>query len=164
MAVDPPYKTRQRKKRAFLAAYAETGNVTRAAEIVGCARTRHYEWLKDDPVYAADFVSVEDHAGDRLEQEARRRAMQGVAKPVFYKGDVVGTIQEYSDTLLIFLLKASRPEKYSERHKVESTVNYRREAAAIAAEIGKADDPALVAQIEADLQIGRDRLLSQEAR
>lgn len=161
MAGESPYKSRHPKKRAFLAAFAETGNVTRAAEIVGCARTRHYEWLKDDPDYAADFASVEGHAADRLEQEARRRAVQGVAKPVFYKGDVVGAVQEYSDTLLIFLLKGARPEKYAERQKITATIDYRQQALAIATEIRKADDPAIVAQIEADLR-GGDRLVSQE--
>jgi hypothetical protein len=52
---------------------------------------------------------------DQLEQEARRRAHDGVRKPVYQGGKRVGYIQEYSDTLLIFLLKGLRPEKYRER-------------------------------------------------
>lgn len=48
------------------------------------------------------------------------------------------------------------------RYKDET--DRRKEAETIAAEIGKADDPAIVAQIEADLQRGNDRLLSQEVR
>jgi hypothetical protein len=48
----------------------------------------------------------------RLEDEAVRRAYEGVERPVFQGGKQVGVVREYSDTLLIFLLKALRPEKY----------------------------------------------------
>jgi hypothetical protein len=33
---------------------------------------------------------------------------------VYYQGAQCGTIREYSDTLLIFLLKAKRPEEFRE--------------------------------------------------
>ena len=47
--------------------------------------------------------------------EADRRAKDGVLKPVFYKGEIVGSIPQYSDNLLMFRLKALRPDKYRER-------------------------------------------------
>ena len=47
-----------------------------------------------------------------MELEARRRAVKGTDKPVFQRGEQVGTIREYSDTLLMFLLKANKPEKF----------------------------------------------------
>jgi hypothetical protein len=40
---------------------------------------------------------------------------------VFYQGEKVGTVQKYSDTLLIFLMKGVRPEKYRERFGHEIT-------------------------------------------
>lgn len=107
------------KKRAFLAAYNECGNITRAAEIAGVARQTHYDWMSDDEHYAAAFASATEHAADRLEQEARRRAVEGVDEPVFYKGEPCGTIRKYSDTLLIFLLKGVRPEKFRDRYSAE---------------------------------------------
>jgi hypothetical protein len=55
---------------------------------------------------------------DTLEAEADRRAAEGTLRPVFYKGEQCGEIREYSDTLLIFRLKALRPEKYRERSNV----------------------------------------------
>lgn len=116
-----PYKTRHPKRRAFLAAYAESGNVTRAAEIAEVNRSMHYDWLAADPLYAEDFRAAEDQAGDRLEQEARRRAVEGVAEPIYYQGVRVGAVQKYSDTLLIFLLKGARPEKYKDRAAHEHT-------------------------------------------
>ena len=51
-----------------------------------------------------------------------RRASEGTLKPVFYQGKMCGEIREYSDTLLIFLLKARRPETYRERSDINSTV------------------------------------------
>lgn len=110
----------QPKKRAFLAAYAQVGNVTQAAELADVARSSHYEWMKD-PAYAEAFKAAEEQAGDRLEQEARRRAVQGVEKPVYQGGKQVGVVREYSDTLLIFLLKGARPEKYKDRVHQEHT-------------------------------------------
>jgi hypothetical protein len=38
-----------------------------------------------------------------------------VAEPRFYQGRLCGTVQKYSDALLIFLLKSRRPEKYADR-------------------------------------------------
>ena len=49
---------------------------------------------------------------DALEQEARRRALEGVEEPVFCRGERVGVIRRYSDALLILLLKAKRPEQF----------------------------------------------------
>jgi hypothetical protein len=54
-------------------------------------------------------------AADLLEDEAFRRAHQGIDKPVFQGKELVGVIREYSDTLLIFLLKGCRPDKYRDR-------------------------------------------------
>ena len=36
-------------------------------------------------------------------------------EPVYYQGEVVGQVQRYSDTLLMFLLKGRRPEKFKDR-------------------------------------------------
>ena len=40
-----------------------------------------------------------------LETEAWRRAVKGTKKPVYQGGKKVGTITEYSNTLLMFLIK-----------------------------------------------------------
>lgn len=110
---------RQQKKGAFLAAYAEMGVVTYSANAAGISRQTHYTWLESDPEYAEQFAAAEQSAIDVLEAEARRRAVEGVERPVgWYKGKPGGSVREYSDTLLIFLLKGARPEKYSDRHRV----------------------------------------------
>lgn len=111
------------KKRAFLAAYAHLGNITEAAKAATIYRTTHYDWLKTDPDYTAAYHQVREAAADRLETEALRRAVDGTERPIFYKGEQIATVTEYSDTLLIFLLKAARPDKYRERWHVAADVN-----------------------------------------
>jgi hypothetical protein len=120
---DKLYKTLQVKKKAFLAAYIENGNITRAAEIAEIERQNHYNWINEDPNYVKAFEYAKEAAADRLEQEARRRAVEGVDKPIYYKGRKIDTIKEYSDTLLIVLLKGIRPEKFRENIKQELTGN-----------------------------------------
>lgn len=58
--------------------------------------------LRDrDPKFREAWEDALEHGSDRLEDIAHRRARNG------------------SDTLLIFLLKARRPDKYRERSAVE---------------------------------------------
>lgn len=115
------------KKRAFLSAYAVVGTVTGAAKTTGISRRSHSSWMKNDANYAAAFVVAEQIAADALEQEARRRAIEGVMRPVLYKGVQVEITDpqtgqpaplfehEYSDTLLIFMLKGAKPDKYGDK-------------------------------------------------
>jgi len=110
---------RHPRKRAFLTAYAETGNVTQAAETAGIHRDTHYAWLESDQGYPAAFATAGEAAADRLEAEARRRAVEGVEQPVWYHGMQVGSARRYSDRLLMFLLRGVRPERYQvQRHDV----------------------------------------------
>lgn len=107
------------KKSAFLHVLAETCNVSKAAAAIGVARMTVYEWRDDDPVFAAAWDKAKALGVEALEDEAHRRAFEGVDKPVFYQGGECGAVREYSDTLAIFLLKAHNPEKYRENSKVE---------------------------------------------
>lgn len=109
-----------KRRKALISILRETGgNVTKACEIAGIGRSAAYEWREADPEFALEWESAIEAGTDELEEEARRRAFQGVNKPVFYKGEKCGFVKEYSDTLLIFLLKGRRPERYRERFDVE---------------------------------------------
>lgn len=71
--------------------------------------------LVEAQAFARAWDSALEVATDALEAEARRRAIQGVSEPVgWYQGKPGGKVRRYSDTLLIFLLKAHRPEKFRE--------------------------------------------------
>lgn len=107
-----------KKEQAFLTALRETGgNVSRACELAKLARQTVYGWREASQEFATAWAQTVEAGMDDLEQEARRRALEGVEEPVFYKGTPCGTIRKYSDTLLIFLLKGGRPEKYRERYE-----------------------------------------------
>lgn len=109
------------KKRAFLAAYAKTAQVTAAAEAAKVERATHYKWLKEDPYYAELFEQAKIEAAEMLEAEAVRRANIGVDEPVFYQGVECGKIRKYSDTLMIFLLKGMIPRKFRDNATIEHT-------------------------------------------
>lgn len=103
------------KRQKFLDALEETASVSAACKQSGLPRRTAYEWKEADVGFAKAWEAALDRAVGVLEDEAVRRAMVGVDKPVFHQGKRCGVIREYSDTLLIFLLKAQKPEKYRER-------------------------------------------------
>jgi hypothetical protein len=104
------------QQRAFLAAFRKTGNVRLACGAAKVGRSSHYRWLNQSPAYREAFAVAKEEVADLLEAEAYRRAVEGVERPVgWYKGQAGGSVREYSDTLLIFLLKGLRPEKYGDR-------------------------------------------------
>ena len=54
-----------------------------------------------------------------LYSEAARRAVHGVSKPVFYKGETVGHVTEHSDSLLTLLLINADKQLVSKRTQAE---------------------------------------------
>ncbi len=121
MAKPKSYKlAAEKSKELFLAELALSPNVSQACAKGQISRTTAYEWKKEDESFAKSWEELLEASTDLLEAEARRRAHKGVEEPVFWQGKVCGAIQKYSDTLLIFLLKAHRPEKYREAVVVAS--------------------------------------------
>jgi hypothetical protein len=135
------------KARAFLKAFRVTASVTAAAHAVGCSRDLHYRWLADKKGYREAFELAKEQAAQSLEDEAIRRAHSGIFKPNIWKGDFCYPeseyeldaerstkrrpvyklkdgakprgVLEYSDALLMFMLRGARPERYRERAAVE---------------------------------------------
>jgi hypothetical protein len=124
----------------FLGALRVSGNITAACAQTGVGRRTVYSRRDSDQDFAAQLHDAIEESTDLLEQEARRRAHDGVDEPVVYQGELMGTwvkggmvvaqgtpgaalvpltIKKYSDQLLVQLLKAHRPEKYRERYEVQ---------------------------------------------
>lgn len=101
----------------FLRDFRVWGSVTHGAKAAKVNRRTVYDWLNRDPKFKAIYNEALEESTDLLEDEARRRAVEGVTKPTFYRGEKItgGGITEYSDQLLIILLRSRRPEKYRER-------------------------------------------------
>jgi hypothetical protein len=128
---DPePPKPRPRLKPmqvAFLAAFAENGNITMACRAAKVARATHYNWLNERDadgrmsaraaLYRELFEEAAKTSLDILVEEARRRAVEGWEEPVFYKGDECGTVRKFDSTLLMFLIKQRDPS-YREKYEV----------------------------------------------
>jgi hypothetical protein len=85
----------------FIQALAAGSSVIAACKAACIGRRTAYDHRQRDEAFALRWADALEEGTDKLEDEAHRRALDG------------------SDSLLIFLLKARRPEKYRESVKVE---------------------------------------------
>lgn len=116
MAADEAPDTR---KRAWLEAFEQEGTVVLACKASGVGRSTVYEWRQSDEAFALAWHDIEEATTEAMEREAYRRAVEGVAEPLVSAGKHVCDVKKFSDTLLIFMLKARRPERYRDNIKVE---------------------------------------------
>ena len=93
------------KRARFLKEFRKCGVVTHAATAAKIPVRSHYYWLKDDPAYKQQFEEATIEACEVVEREVHRRAVEGVERDVYQGGKKVGTHTNYSDLLLIFLMK-----------------------------------------------------------
>jgi hypothetical protein len=147
VATKPKKRNRISRQSAFLAAYGITGRLAHAAAACKIERDMHYRWLANDPEYPALFEAAKARAVQSWEDEAVRRAVEGVFEPNKFKGEfvypVVGYevdavtglpdrdrpifgkkplgVMKHSDGLLEFLLRGGKPETYRDRGSVEVT-------------------------------------------
>ena len=110
----PAKSPRRQRQDDFLAAYANAGVIAYAAQVTGIDRTTHHVWLREDPTYRSRFEAAQYDAADKLKFDACCRALQGDEVPVFHQGKQVGVRREYSDKLLMSLLRTARPEKFGD--------------------------------------------------
>ncbi len=102
-------------KQRFLNALMEHGNVGLACMRAGIHRQTAYQARALHPEFAQAWADAKAHAVDRLEAEAYRRAVIGVPRKKLL-GKRIITVREYSDQLLMFLLKGERPEKFRDQY------------------------------------------------
>lgn len=112
-------QSREESQKDFLDALAQRGNVYAACKIAKVGRRTVYEWREDDAAFRQAWEDALKVAVQVLENEAWRRAAKGTLKPIYQNGVKVGTVREYSDRLMEFLLRGAAPEKYRERQQVE---------------------------------------------
>lgn len=110
--------TRKKTRETFLDALRAGASVAASARAVGITRQAAYLERDKSATFRAAWEAALEEGTDRLEDQALRRATVGVTRTRghYYQGARVGEDVEvvHSDTLLIFLLKARRPEKYRE--------------------------------------------------
>ena len=95
----------------FLEALAATGNVPRAAAVVGMSASGAYRarGRAGNEVFAFGWQAAQGMAYDRLREIAIDRIEHGVATPSTHKGEVVATKTVFSDRLLIAMLNHLKP-------------------------------------------------------
>lgn len=108
------------RRRRFLDALEETGNVTAAARAARVSRSSAYHLRARDADFAGAWDTVLNTAMDDVEHAIIARVLHGVERPVLYRGQVVTTVREYSDALSMFLLRRHRPEIYGTVRAAES--------------------------------------------
>ena len=126
---------------AFLASYAICGTVLTAAEAAQISARTVQREKRDNEAFAAEYEEARLAGAMTFEQEAVRRATQGLRKYKFYEGRPImipdpsgATVEEggkqvpamvpyyeheYSDTLLLALLKRHFPAEYRENSRLE---------------------------------------------
>lgn len=102
-------------KALFLVALAEVPVIAHACKAAGVNRVTAWRAREADPEFAKAWDDAMEEGIDRAEQEAFRRAVVGYEKPVWYKGELVGTETVHSDALLALILKGRRKKLYAER-------------------------------------------------
>lgn len=144
MSDESDTKNQASAQQAFLITYRLTASVTEGCRAAHISRQTAYVWRREDPEFAALWEEAQEIAVDDLEAAARQRALDG------------------SDTLMIFLLKANRPDKYREVHRFEHSSTddeaLKQRAAALAVRIrelvsGDGETPALPAHDEPDEEV-----------
>ena len=124
-----PKKRREHRFRTpiwrakFLEELARSGNVLLSCKKAGVGRSTVYEAKHADPAFSEHWLDALEEAADLMEAVAQQRAIHGTLRPVFQGGQQVGAIREYSDTLLIFLLKAHRPERFRDNYDLKKIVD-----------------------------------------
>ena len=89
------------RRSRFLEVFASGTTVTTAAAAAGIDRSTANRARKTDPDFNAAWTEAEEAGTDILEEVAIKRAT------------------EFSDTLLLALLRARRPVKFMERQRLE---------------------------------------------
>ncbi len=105
---------RSDKEDLFLSLLSEGVSVCEACTRAGMPRRSVYARRRDDKAFAALWDEALSMAADTLEAEADRRGRDGWSEDVYYRGQVVGQRRRYSDRMLIFRLRALRPELYKD--------------------------------------------------
>jgi len=105
-------------KETFVEMLGEIPNVTVISKLLGVHPSNVYRMRERDQAFDEACREAMEMGYDLVEEEARRRAVDGVLEPVFQGGEQVGSVRKFSDVLLRDLLKAYKPKKFNPGAKV----------------------------------------------
>lgn len=105
-------------KTAFILELRKTGLEAKSAAAAGLTPSQLRRLYESDEAFQEEALDAMELRIDDFEEEAIRRAVEGVEKPVFHQGQIVGHVIEYSDSLLTKVLMARRPKHYSDKKQL----------------------------------------------
>jgi len=110
------------RQKAFIAALADTGSVTRAAAMVNMAQVNCYTLRRAAGAesFRRAWEAALDFGVARLKDIAFERAIDGYLVPVFVAGKLMGFRRKHNDALLMFCLRHYGQDAGGKR----TTINY----------------------------------------
>ena len=105
------------RREAVLAALREGRTISGAARVAGIDRAQLNRWRTGMPDFAAAWDEALEIGTDLLEDEALRRGLLGVQKPVFHRGKQVGETTTYDDWLLTAVLQRRLARRQAKAHR-----------------------------------------------
>jgi hypothetical protein len=102
------------KQAEFIAALAESGCVEHACDFVGMSKATAYRLRRrpDARSFRVAWDAALDYAIRRLSDAVYSRAINGVAVPHYYKGELIGEHRRYDERLAMFLMRYRDPLRY----------------------------------------------------
>lgn len=100
----------------FIQALADTGCVEDAARHVGMSVQSAYQLRRQPGSESFQRAwGLALRAGlDRLADAAMSRALHGVARPIYQKGELVGEYRHFDERLTMFLLRTGNPARFGD--------------------------------------------------
>jgi hypothetical protein len=109
-----PALVTQTQQDLFLQSYRTHGLFTKAAQAAGITKSQIEKYCQAQTAEAEQFqLNIQEAAAqwaDTIEAEVTRRAIEGVTKGIYYKGQWVADEIVYSDTLLLKLAEVRNPD------------------------------------------------------
>ena len=101
---------------AFVEKLADCGSITAACKHVGMSResVRQLRRRYDGRAFRDACDAALDCGYADLEDTAKERATNGVARPIFYKGEQVGEWRHHDERLSMFLLRFRRRHRFGD--------------------------------------------------
>ena len=124
-----PESKRWAMQESFLAKFSKTHLLCASADAAGISPQAVEQWRHEVDGHSGTlntfnfpkrFNMASLRYQETLDAEIDRRGVEGIDKPIYYKGEKVDTIKEYSDNLLMFRRKKLDP---SYRDNYTPTVN-----------------------------------------
>lgn len=110
------------RKVEYVEYLARNGRKLAAAAHVNIdpSTVRHHREENEGFDDACDLAMA--YYAERCEEELHRRVFDGVERPIFQKGEKVGTEIQFSDRLLELALRANLPQKYKQNIGVDASI------------------------------------------